>query len=84
MVELITKKECPLCNEARDVLLSVRNKFPFELKETYLEPGTSTEERYRVDIPVININGLFFARHSISGEALYAYLRQISSGGKST
>lgn len=78
-IELISKHDCPLCDEAKEVLLAVRKRFPFELKETYLEPGTPAEEQYRLDIPVIRINGLFFARHSVSGETLYAYLKTIPS-----
>ena len=83
-IELFSRQDCSLCEEAREVLLSVREQLPFELTETYLEPGSETEERYHAEIPVVHVNGLFFARHSVSEEALLAYLRTITSSDETT
>jgi len=77
-IELFARPGCRLCDEAKEVLRSVQTTVPFHLIETNLREGTETETKYGIDIPVIHVNGLFFARHSVSAEALLTYLRGIS------
>lgn len=56
-VEIYTKRDCCLCDEAKEVLARVRNDVPFELAEIDIESDSTLMERFRTEIPVIFVGG---------------------------
>jgi glutaredoxin len=54
---LYGKPGCHLCEEARAVVLAVRERHPFELEEIDITRDPSLEALYRERIPVIAIDG---------------------------
>jgi glutaredoxin len=54
---LYGKPGCHLCEEARAVVLAVRERHPFELAEVDITRDPSLEALYRERIPVVAING---------------------------
>ena len=54
---LYGKPGCHLCEEARAVVLEVRERRPFELEEVDITLDPVLEARYRERIPVIAIGG---------------------------
>jgi glutaredoxin len=54
---LYGKPGCHLCEEARAVVLEVRERRPFELEEVDITLDPALEARYRERIPVIAIGG---------------------------
>ncbi len=56
-LELMTKKDCSLCDEAKVVLARVLKDFPARLKFTDIELDDDLLSRYREKIPVLLIEG---------------------------
>ena len=54
---LYGKPGCHLCEEAREVVLEVRERRPFELEEVDITRDPTLEARYRERIPVVAIDG---------------------------
>ena len=59
-VEILSKPDCCLCDEAKAVLLRVRSELPFELVETDITDPTRDPAlcaRYATEIPVVFVDG---------------------------
>jgi glutaredoxin len=56
-VTLYSKPDCPLCDEAREVLARVRERSPFDLDEIDITGDLELEARYRERIPVVAVDG---------------------------
>ncbi len=54
-VEIYSKPDCHLCDEAKAVLLRVRKRYPFELLEVDITQDGRYDE-FREQIPVIFVN----------------------------
>jgi glutaredoxin len=54
---LYGKPGCHLCEEARAVVLGVRQRRPFELEEVDITRDPALEALYRERIPVVAIDG---------------------------
>lgn len=56
-IEVMTKKDCCLCDDAKEVIEQVIVEMPAELKMTDIESDPELLERYKEKIPVVLING---------------------------
>jgi glutaredoxin len=56
-VEIYSKRDCCLCDEAKAVLDRVRADVAFELVEVDIEGDAELMERYRTEIPVVFVDG---------------------------
>ena len=56
-VTLYTRPGCHLCDEARAVLLRVREELPFSLHEVDIERDDELFKRYLERIPVVCLDG---------------------------
>ncbi len=56
-LELMTRKDCHLCDVAKDVINRVIRNFPAELKLTDIEGNPELMESYGERIPVLLIEG---------------------------
>ncbi len=54
-IELYSKRDCHLCDEARSVLERVRKDIPFDLIEVKVAPGDHRYEEIKELIPVIYV-----------------------------
>jgi glutaredoxin len=52
-VRMYTRDGCGLCDVAREVLLAVRERIPFELEEVDVEGDDALELEYGLRIPVV-------------------------------
>jgi glutaredoxin len=75
-VEIYSKADCSLCDEAKAVVLAVRQRLAFELVELDITADPDLYQRYRYDIPVIKVNGKFAFRHRVDERTFEARLRQ--------
>ena len=58
VVTLYTRPGCHLCDEAREVILSLRESDPsFELREIDIESDPALHARYLERIPVVEVDG---------------------------
>jgi glutaredoxin len=78
-VTLYGKPGCPLCEEAREVLLSVRLEREFELAEVdiTLDPGLNRE--YKERIPVVAVDGVDAFDYFVDRQALEERLDRVIS-----
>lgn len=56
-IEILTKSDCCLCDEAKEVVASVIPGYPVKLTLTDIESDPALFEAYKEKIPVIRING---------------------------
>jgi glutaredoxin len=57
-IEIMTKKDCCLCDDAKKIIEQVIVDFPVELKMTDIESDSELFERYKEKIPVVLINDI--------------------------
>jgi glutaredoxin len=75
-VEIFTKKNCCLCEEAKKVLYGVKRIIPFELKEVDIEKDKDLLKRYGNEVPVIFINGRKTFKYKINEKVLINRLKR--------
>jgi glutaredoxin len=56
-VVLYSRPGCHLCDVARDVLLSARERSPFDFEEVDIERDEVLELEYGIRIPVVAVDG---------------------------
>jgi glutaredoxin len=78
-VDLYSKPGCSLCEKAKAVLREVQQRIAFELVETDISTGPTLWETYRMDIPVVSIDGVRAFHHRVDPVRLEALL--IAAGG---
>ena len=76
IVEIYSKPDCPLCDEAKEVLARVRRRVPFELQEIDITKDDTLFQRHRYDIPVVFVNGHKAFKHHLDEKAVEARLRR--------
>lgn len=54
---LYSKKDCHLCEIAKEKLRKIQKEFPFSLQEIDIEKDIGAFEKYKYLIPVIEIDG---------------------------
>ena len=78
LVEIYSKPDCCLCDEAKKVLLNVKKNLPFSLKETDISTDNALFEKYKEEIPVIFINGRKAFKFRLTEEELIKKLKALS------
>ena len=58
VVEILTKKDCSLCEEIKEVVNRVLSDYPAKLVMTDIESDPTLYEKFRERIPVLRINGV--------------------------
>lgn len=75
-VEIYSKPNCPLCDDAKAILERVRTEVEFKLVEVNITLDPVVFERFRYDIPVVFVDGHKAFKHRFTEEALRARLRR--------
>lgn len=67
-VKLFTKEGCTLCDKAKDVLKEAMDEFPHTLEAVDITDADNAEwfSKYKYDIPVLHVNGQYWAKHRIT------------------
>ena len=74
-VVLYSRPECHLCDEARRVLLELRDEIPFELRELDIEADERLLATHLERIPVIEVDGVEVCALGVDVAAVRAALR---------
>jgi glutaredoxin len=80
IVEIYSKPQCPLCDEAKEVLTRVRARIPFELREIDITRDDALFQLHQYDIPVVFVNGHRAFKHHLDERAVEARLRREREG----
>ena len=75
-VEIYSKADCSLCDEAKAILTKVRERIPFELIEVDIEGDPKLFERFKYDVPVVYVDGRKAFKHRIEEEPLVRRLER--------
>ena len=57
-VRMYSRARCGLCDEARAVILSVREDAPFDYEEVSIDGDHSLEGEYGLRVPVVLVDGV--------------------------
>jgi glutaredoxin len=79
LVELFSKKECHLCEEAKGVIEKVRQEIPFSLREIELHAGDPYYEEYKEMVPVVHINRVQAFKFRVNENMLRVILRRAAA-----
>jgi hypothetical protein len=74
-VRMYSRQTCGLCDEARAVILSVRQEVPFTFHEISIDGDDALELAYGLRIPVVEVNGHEEFELTVDAERLRALLR---------
>ncbi len=77
LVELYSKDDCHLCDEAKAVLEKVRNEIPFVLREYKLMPGDTNWEEYKELFPVVHVEKKPAFKYRVNEQMLKIRLNQV-------
>ena len=69
-VEIYSKPDCHLCDEAKSVLLKVQKEIPFEYCEINISNDLKLFDEFKEQIPVIFINEKKAFKFRVSSEDL--------------
>lgn len=56
-ITLFTRKQCPLCDKAKEILQELKVEWDFALEEVDIAESDELTERYGLMIPVVHIDG---------------------------
>ena len=78
-VTLYLRPMCPLCDEAKDLILDVARDIPLDLEEFDITSDLEVYERYKWKIPVVAIEGqealVSIIKETLLREALKRFAR---------
>ena len=74
VVTLYARTGCHLCDEAREVILALREELPFELREVDIERDDDLLARYLERIPVVAVDDEVVSELEIKRDLLWASL----------
>lgn len=77
VVKLYTRKRCPLCDDAKKILLELREERDFSLEEVDIEESDALTELYGLMIPVVEINGVEVQYGKINKNVIKNYLNKV-------
>lgn len=73
-VVLYSRAGCHLCDVARDVVLAVRERFPFGFEEVDIETDDDLLRGYAERIPVVSIDGEEAFEYTVDAQELATLL----------
>ncbi|XP_020865273.1 glutaredoxin-like protein C5orf63 homolog isoform X2 [Phascolarctos cinereus] len=77
VLTLFTKDPCPLCDEAKEVLKPLKNRFILQEVDITLPENSAWYDRYKFDIPVFHLNGQFLMMHKVNFSKLEKNLKKL-------
>ena len=69
-LQLYTKADCPLCDEAKESLEPLASQFPIQIEEVDITTNLGLFTKYKELIPVLELEGKRLFVHRIDVKAL--------------
>lgn len=80
-VQIYSRPNCHLCEEAKTVIEQARAEVAFTLEEINIDDDSELQARYTNDVPVIFINGRKAFKHRVEARSLLKRLRRLQAQG---
>ncbi|XP_009996456.1 PREDICTED: glutaredoxin-like protein C5orf63 homolog [Chaetura pelagica] len=77
VLTLFTKKPCPLCDEAKEVLEPYKRRFILQEVDITHPENSAWYDKYKYDIPVFHLNGKFLMKHRVDIQKFEDRLTQL-------
>ncbi|XP_075267688.1 glutaredoxin-like protein C5orf63 homolog isoform X2 [Opisthocomus hoazin] len=77
VLTLFTKKPCPLCDEAKEVLEPYKRRFILQEVDITLPENSAWYDKYKYDIPVFHLNGKFLMKHQVDIQKFEDHLMKL-------
>jgi glutaredoxin len=77
-VQIYSRPNCHLCEEAKVVIEQTRAEVAFTLEEINIDDDSELQARYTNDVPVIFINGRKAFKHRVEARSLLKRLREVA------
>ena len=74
-ITIYSKKNCHLCDVAKEALMKIREEYPFSLIEVDIEKDKELFGKYKYLIPVIQIDGEKTITYKVNEAELKAILK---------
>jgi len=74
-ITIYSKKDCHLCDVAKETLLGIQQEFPFSIIEIDIESDKTVFEKYKHLIPVIEMDGKILFNYRVNAKELKNILR---------
>ncbi len=58
VVRMYSRRACGLCDEAREVVLALRNRRSFTFDEVFIDGDEALERTYGIRVPVVEVDGV--------------------------
>lgn len=75
-VIIYSKKECHLCEIAKEELEVIRREFDFTFEEVDIEKDALAYEKFKHLIPVVEVDGKIISSGRLNGKKLIDLLKQ--------
>lgn len=76
-ITFYTKPNCPLCEEAEELLEELKDLFGFSIFKVNIIKNMSTYEKYKNQIPVIDLGGRYYLSGKIDKKELKQKIRAL-------
>ena len=76
MIEIYTKSDCCLCDDAKEVIYSLARQEDVDVKEVDIEKDSKLLERYGQQIPVVFVGGRKAFKFQVDGKKLERLVRE--------
>mmetsp|Transcript_28003 Transcript_28003/g.45085 ORF Transcript_28003/g.45085 Transcript_28003/m.45085 type:complete len:159 (+) Transcript_28003:50-526(+) len=82
VITLFTKEDCSLCDKVKDTLAALKDEYPHTLAAVDItdEEHQNWYNKYKFDIPVLHIEGKYFAKHRLTEEEAMKGLEEANTG----
>lgn len=81
LVELLSKPDCHLCEEAKSLLRRLQSEHAFVLREINIAEQPFLLAQYGEEIPVVFINGRKAGKYRLDARQFVRWLRRAQGGG---
>lgn len=75
-ITIYSKKECHLCDVAKEELEAIRREFDFSFKEVNIETDAVAFEKFKHLIPVVEVDGKIISTGKVNEKRLKDILRR--------
>lgn len=75
-ITIYSKKECHLCDIAKEELEAIRREFDFSLREINIEKDTVAFEKFKYMIPVVEVDGKIISTGKVNAKKIKDLLKQ--------
>jgi hypothetical protein len=70
VVRLYSRRDCGLCDQAREVIVAERRRSEFRFEEVIIDGDPALEQAYGLRVPVVDVDGTEEFEYSVDPDRL--------------